>query len=82
MVEVARINDAAYGFDGDFERALRKLPPDPAHLYLARSDGVAACALLSYERRANLRIYLVATRPERAAGTGYGADAARARGGA
>jgi GNAT superfamily N-acetyltransferase len=64
MAEAARINDAAYGFDGDFERAIRKLPPDPAHLYLGRSAGVPACAVLSYEEAGECGIYLVATRPE------------------
>jgi GNAT superfamily N-acetyltransferase len=64
MVEAARVNDAAFGFAGDFERALRKLPPDPAHLYIARADGVPACTVLTYERDGECGVYLVATLPE------------------
>jgi GNAT superfamily N-acetyltransferase len=64
MEEAARINDAAYGFPGDFERAFHKLPAEPAHLYLALSDGVPACTLLTYEEDGECGIYLVATLPE------------------
>ncbi len=64
MEEAARINDAAYGFPGDFERAFAELPPEPAHLYLALSDGVPACTVLTYEEDGECGIYLVATLPE------------------
>jgi GNAT superfamily N-acetyltransferase len=64
MEEAARLNDEAYGFPGDFERAFRDLPPEPAHLYLALSDGVPACTLLAYEEHGECGIYLVATLPE------------------
>lgn len=64
MGEAARLNDAAYGFPGDFERAFHSLPPQPAYLYLATADGVPACTLLTYEEEGECGIYLVATLPE------------------
>ncbi len=64
MAEAARINDAAYGFAGDFERAFHSVPPEPAHLYLARADGLPACTLLTYEEVGECGVYLVATLPE------------------
>lgn len=64
MSECARVNDAAYGFDGDFERAFRGLPPEPARLYLARADGLPAATVLTYETGSECGVYLVATLPE------------------
>jgi GNAT superfamily N-acetyltransferase len=64
MVEAARLNDAAYGFAGDFESAFDALPPEPAHLYLARADGVPGCTVLTYEEDGECGVYLVATLPE------------------
>jgi GNAT superfamily N-acetyltransferase len=64
MREVSRVNDAAYGFPGDFERAFQGVPPEPAHVYLARSDGVPACTVLTYEEDGECGIYLVATLPQ------------------
>jgi GNAT superfamily N-acetyltransferase len=64
MSEAARVNDAAYGFDGDFERAFGRLPPEPAWLYLARVDRVPACTVLTYEEAGECGVYLVATLPE------------------
>jgi GNAT superfamily N-acetyltransferase len=64
MGVAARLNDAAYGFDSDFERAFHELPPEPAYLYLVRADGVPACTLLAYEEDGECGIYLVATLPE------------------
>jgi GNAT superfamily N-acetyltransferase len=64
MAEAARVNDAAYGFAGDFERALHSVPPEPARLYLARAGGVPACTVLAYEEDGECGIYLVATLPE------------------
>jgi GNAT superfamily N-acetyltransferase len=63
MVAAARVNDVAYGFPGDFERAFRALPPEPAHVYLARADGEPACTVLTYERGGECGVYLVATQP-------------------
>lgn len=64
MSEAARVNDAAYGFAGDFERAFKRLPPEPVHLYLARADGMPVCTLLTYEEDGECGVYLVATLPE------------------
>jgi GNAT superfamily N-acetyltransferase len=64
MGEAARLNDAAYGFPGDFERAFHALPPEPAHLYLASANGVPACTVLTYEEGGECGVYLVATLPE------------------
>jgi GNAT superfamily N-acetyltransferase len=64
MAVAAGINDVAYGFPGQFERALRSVPPEPAHLYLARADGVPASTVLTYEADGECGIYLVATLPE------------------
>jgi GNAT superfamily N-acetyltransferase len=64
MLEAARLNDAAYGFPGDFERAFHRVPPEPAYLYLATADGAPACTVLTYEEDGECGIYLVATLPE------------------
>ena len=64
MAEAAHINDAAYGFAGDFERAFKRLPPEPAHIYLARAGDLPACTVLTYEDGGECGIYLVATLPE------------------
>jgi len=64
MAEAARINDAAYGFAGDFERAFQRLPAEPAHLYLARAEDLPACTVLTYEEAGECGIYFVATLPE------------------
>jgi GNAT superfamily N-acetyltransferase len=64
MLEAARMNDTAYGFPGDFERAFSRVPPEPAYLYLARADGMPACTLLTYEEDGECGVYLVATLPE------------------
>jgi GNAT superfamily N-acetyltransferase len=58
------VNDASYGFAGDFERAFRSVPPEPAYLYLARADGVPASTVLTFEEGEECGVYLVATRHE------------------
>ena len=64
MAVVSRVNDAAYGFPGDFERAFQRLPPEPARMYLARADGEPACTVVTYEDAGECGIYLVATAPQ------------------
>jgi GNAT superfamily N-acetyltransferase len=64
MQDAARINDAAYGFAGDFERAFVRMPADRARLYVARVNGVPAATLASVRRGGDCGIYLVATRGE------------------
>jgi GNAT superfamily N-acetyltransferase len=65
MADVTRINDRAYGFSGDFERAFPALPPEPAHVYVgAGEDGSPAGTVITYETGGECGIYLVATLPE------------------
>jgi len=64
MATCARVNDAAYGFPGDFERAFSRPPGSPARLYLARVDGVPASTVVTYEGGGECGVYLVATLPE------------------
>jgi GNAT superfamily N-acetyltransferase len=71
-VEVGRINDAAYGMDGDFERAFTKLPGE-LHLYAARQDGEAVACVGSVHDEVDCGIYLVATLPD-ARGRGLAHD--------
>jgi GNAT superfamily N-acetyltransferase len=75
MAQVSRVNDAAYGLPGDFERAFNTLlPPEPAYIYLsAGEDGEPACTLVTYEEDGECGIYLVATVPE-ARGQGLARD--------
>jgi GNAT superfamily N-acetyltransferase len=61
-VEVGRINDVAYGMDGDFERAFAKHPGE-LHLYAARQDGEAVACVGSVHDEVDCGIYLVATLP-------------------
>lgn len=61
--DVARINDAAYGYSGrPFARAIEKL--EGLHAYLARADGVASCVLVTAEHDRSAGVYFVATLPE------------------
>ncbi len=64
MASCARVNDIAYGFPGDFERAFSRLPDPPARLYLARVGGVPASTVVTYEEDGECGVYLVATLPE------------------
>lgn len=61
--DVAHINDAAYGYDGKpFVRAIETL--EGLNAYVARVDGVAACALVTAEHDGSAGVYFVATLPE------------------
>jgi GNAT superfamily N-acetyltransferase len=62
--DVARINDAAYGYDGDFMRAIRELAPGEARLYVARVDGNPCSSVGAFDHGDNCDISLVATLPE------------------
>lgn len=65
MATALRINDLAYGFAGDLERAFQRVPPEPARLYLAAVDGAPACTVLTYDSPdGDCGIYLVATLAE------------------
>ena len=63
-VEVARINDAAYGYDGDFEEMLTTLPEGSYELYVARVDGEPWACTGAFRHGDNCDITLVATLPE------------------
>ena len=59
--DVGRLNDAAYGYDGDFTRALAQLPHDAAHLYVARLDGRAVASTIAVDNYGDCLISFVAT---------------------
>jgi GNAT superfamily N-acetyltransferase len=66
--DVTAINDSAYGYDGDFARALADFPGG-AQRYSAEVDGsVAACAV-AFDHEGDCMITFVATLPQ-ARGTG------------
>jgi GNAT superfamily N-acetyltransferase len=60
--DVGRINDVAYGFDGDFTRAFSRRPEE-LNLYAARIDGTAVACVGSIHHDGDCGIYLVATDP-------------------
>ena len=60
--DVARINDAAYGFDGDFSRAFTRRPEN-VNLYGTRLDGETVACVGSIHHEGDCGIYLVATHP-------------------
>jgi GNAT superfamily N-acetyltransferase len=60
--DIGRINDAAYGFEGDFTRAFSRRPAD-LNLYAARVDGEAVACVGSVHDEGDCGIYLVATHP-------------------
>jgi GNAT superfamily N-acetyltransferase len=62
--ELGRINDRAYGFDGDyFVLALETRPPG-LHAYAARLDGVAVACAGAIDEEGDCGIFFVATLPE------------------
>jgi GNAT superfamily N-acetyltransferase len=69
-VELARLNDAAYGLRSAFERALARLDAGPAtFLYGVEEDGELASGLLTFDHGDDCSVWLVATR-ERSRGRG------------
>jgi GNAT superfamily N-acetyltransferase len=64
VAELAMINDAAYGYNGDFSRALEDLPDDAVHLYIARVDGEPAACTGAFDHDRDCCIMLVATLAE------------------
>jgi GNAT superfamily N-acetyltransferase len=71
LAEIGRLNDTAYGLDGDFAAALADVRGHAFHAYVGRLDGVPAACALAYDHGGDCGIYLVATRPE-ARGRGLG----------
>jgi GNAT superfamily N-acetyltransferase len=64
MIEVARLNDHAYGYDHGFERALAQSPDHAGHVYLARVDGRAVSCVVAADSGDDCGIFFVATREE------------------
>ena len=58
------MNDVAYGYGGDFVRALGELPKEAANLYAALVDGRPAAGLLAVDNEGDCWITFVATLPE------------------
>ena len=64
--DLGRLNDLAYGFEGDhFARALARRPPG-MHAYVARLDGAPAACVGAMDHGRDCGIYFVATAPRRA----------------
>jgi GNAT superfamily N-acetyltransferase len=61
--EIARLNDAAYGYDDQFARALDLMDRDVAHAYVARLDGEPAACTIALDHERDCFIGLVATLP-------------------
>jgi GNAT superfamily N-acetyltransferase len=61
--EVGRINDIAYGYDGDLTRTLEGLPSDAAHLYFTREGGEAIACAGALDHEGDCCILFVATLP-------------------
>jgi GNAT superfamily N-acetyltransferase len=69
-VELARLNDDAYGMRSAFARALADLEVgDCLHLYGAEEDGELASGLVAFDHGDDCSVWLVATR-ERSRGRG------------
>ncbi len=60
--DIGRINDVAYGFDGDFSLAFASCPEE-LNLYAARVDGEAVSCVGSIYDQGDCGVYLVATDP-------------------
>ena len=64
VADIARLNDAAYGYGGDFPRALEVWPCGVAHTYVARVGGAPAAGLMMHDHDGDSLVMLVATAPE------------------
>jgi GNAT superfamily N-acetyltransferase len=61
---VARLNDAAYGMPGDFQRALADMSStEGMYVYTAGEDGRPASCLIAFDHDDDCSIWLVATLP-------------------
>lgn len=62
---IARINDAAYGLPGSFERALSGMRRgDDVHFYAAGEGGEPSSCLMAFDHGGDCSIWLVATLPQ------------------
>jgi GNAT superfamily N-acetyltransferase len=71
-VDVGRLNDLAYGFEGDFARAFARRPEE-LRLYAARLEGELVASAGAVHDGDDCGIYLVATHPG-ARGRGLASD--------
>jgi len=62
-IDIGRLNDAAYGYEDQFVRALELLRPDAAHVYVARLEGAPAACTVALDHQGDCCITLVATLP-------------------
>jgi GNAT superfamily N-acetyltransferase len=68
---VARLNDAAYGIPGSFQRALADLESaDDLYVYTAGEDGRPSSCLIAFDHGDDCSVWLVATLPH-ARGRGF-----------
>ena len=51
IAEIARMNDVAYGFEGDFVRAFGELPESATHRYAAVLGGQRVAGMLTLDHR-------------------------------
>jgi GNAT superfamily N-acetyltransferase len=70
---VARLNDAAYGIPGSFQRALADLPSDDLYVYTAGDDGRPSSCVIAFDHEDDCSVWLVATLPH-ARGKGFASD--------
>jgi GNAT superfamily N-acetyltransferase len=62
---IARVNDAAYGLPGSFERALARMTAnDGLYLYGAGDGGAPSSCLMAFDHGDDCSIWLVATLPD------------------
>ena len=64
VADIGRLNDLAYGYDGDLERALAGLEPGTAQLYAARQGDHACGSAAAMDHDGDCCIAFVATVPE------------------
>ena len=72
---VGKINDAAYGYEGSFERVLGGVPAGHGEWYVAQLGGEPAAVLITIDEGSNTDVDMVATLPaSQAQGRGHAAD--------
>ena len=64
IAEIANLNDLAYGYRGDFVRALGGLPESAAYRYVATLDSRPAAGMMTLDHQGDCFIAFVATHPD------------------
>ncbi len=62
--DVARLNDAVYGYDGDFARSLGRMQMEGVHSYAAIVDGEPVASTVALDHAGDCCITFVATLPQ------------------